>query len=122
MGKLLIPFYILVIIGKALLKNKVLLVLVVIIAVIAIGVGSYTNATKKSEVGKVEIPSYQATAPAKSIAPQIAVTQSRIYYVTASRAEGDWLILTDYYTYNKTWEHKTGELRLLRSKVQLVVR
>lgn len=122
MEKLMIPVYILIIIIKKIFSNRLLLAVVVIGAIGLFVVGSLSSSKPQGEK-KVSIPAYQTIAPSKAIAPQVAVTPSRVYYVVASHEEGKYRILTDYYDYNqKSWEHKIIPLPLLKTNVQMVGR
>jgi hypothetical protein len=98
-----------------LLARKMLLVIVVVGVVIVIGSSIYSSKVDP----KPEAHPYQKNVP-KTI--YVVQTPSRYYYVNAYRIEGEYLVLSDFYSYGKEWEKQKIELPLKLSQTNIIKR
>ena len=102
---------------KWLLKRKALAAIVVIV-IVAIAGTSYYN-SRISPMVSTQVPEYQKTAPAT---PYIGSSPSRLYCINSYHLEGEYTILTDFYSYDKSWERKTIPLPVKTSTIQITKR
>lgn len=104
----------------ALLKNKLLLIIVVIAFVAFIGISSIT-AKMKANDPIPPIPEYQKTAPTIAEAPTVIATGSRVYYVLDFIQDEEGVTLLTFFVYNeKEWEKRTAPLRIDRNSYGII--
>ena len=81
---------------KKLLINKG----VVIIAVVAVGLLFFSSRFGNDE-SKTEVQYYQEIAPSIQAAPYMVLTPSRAYYIATFQDDDSYLVLTNFYYYDK---------------------
>lgn len=93
---------------RHLVINKYLIILIAV----AVGVIFYTQQFQQN-TPDIEIPIYQEKAPSIQAAPYVLQTPSRAYYINKFEMQGDYLVLTDYYSYDKKkWRESDAPLYL----------
>jgi hypothetical protein len=102
-----------------LLRNKVLLILLVIVA----GVWFISHKIDSQNADVAETPIYQVIAPSPELAPKVVTTPSRVYYVrTLSETDGT-VTLLNWYDYNeKQWQKHETPLPLDKSIIKIYSR
>ena len=104
----------------ALLKNKVLLIIVVV-AFVALFVISSVTAQIRENNPQPTIPEYQKVAPTKAEAPTVVATGSRVYYVSDFTQDEEGVTLLTFFVYNeKEWEKRTVPLRIDRNSYGII--
>lgn len=104
----------------AVVKNKALLIIVVIAFVAFIGISAITSAMKTSDP-MPPVPEYQRIAPTKAEAPTVVATGSRIYYVSDFTQDEEGVTLLTFFVYNeKEWEKRTVPLRIDRNSYGII--
>ena len=96
---------------RKLLINKGVLILIAI----AMGI-LYFNGAFSDKPLEARASAYQNTAPSISQAPYLLDTPSRAYYVVSHYENEHWLVLTEYYSYDrKKWEKSESPLAFDKS-------
>ena len=99
-----------------LVRNKVLLILVIVVA----GILFLSNKVKEQTPPSVEIPSYQIIAPSPDLASKVVVTPSSIYYVRKFDETDSTITLLTWYSYNEQqWQKHTKPLPLDKDKIKI---
>jgi hypothetical protein len=97
-------------------RNKVLLILVIIVA----GIIFLSSKINNQNTPEVAIPNYQVIAPSPDLAPKVVATPSRVYYVRELSETEDTVTLLNWYDYNeKKWQKHTTPLPLDKSNIKI---
>ncbi len=106
----------LIVIPFRFLWNHKRLAVVVIVAFVALGVfNSYQSSHKPEDIAA----NYQENIPRQLEELDVCATNTRHYYVVSSYESGDYIYLTEYYSYDKEWERQTIPLPLKLKEVKI---
>ncbi len=97
------------------IKNKALLILLIVFAIGFFAIKSFTGSTTPTDT-----PRYLETTPNINTAPIMMQTSSRLYYVADYTDDGVIITLKDWYSYDKKWTRNTKPLLLNREVYGLI--
>ena len=99
-----------------LVRNKVLLILVIVVA----GVFFLTTKINNQTSPSIEVQTYQVIAPSPDLAPKVVATSSRVYYVRELTETDTTATLLVWYSYNEQqWQKHTTPLPLDKANIKI---
>lgn len=99
---------------KYFVTHRILLIVLVVVVGFFVIKGNFF----KNDEYPQEVPEYQRIMPSEQNAPRIVQTTSRYYPYSTFKEDSNFLILTDYYIYDREgWRHETKPLRIERERI-----